>query len=174
MHRPDLRSPTQRARTSPRPLHRVDRVRAPENARDRAHHPSHPAELTAESRMMNWMLPTFASLVLHSHWDRRAVITHVVLAAPALMTPLPALADQASKPSASSMSMDDLLESMATSQSKRTCTSAITCPSEKKKAAALQGSVRSKPSTKNTELSLQPSRATEKHKSKKESSHLVS
>ena len=112
-----------------------------------------------QTRMMIWMLPVYASLMPHGQWDRRAVITRVAHAAPALLTSLPAFAEQASKPSAS-ISMDDLLESMATSQSKRTCTSAITCPSEEKKAAALQGSGRSgsKPPTKNIESSLQPSR----------------
>ena len=76
-HRPDS-GPPRSVRGLLHVLHRVDRVRAPENAETeliiQANRPN-----SAESRMMNWMLPTFASLVLHSHWDRRAVIRMVCL-----------------------------------------------------------------------------------------------
>ena len=96
------------------------------------------------------LLPTiFASQSLflpHAQLDRRTVLAHVAHSS-ALLASLPALADGGAQPSAK-LSFDDLLEDMAADQSKRSCTSAIKCPSEQKKASAVQGGVgRSKSSS---------------------------
>ena len=103
--------------------------------------------------MMNWMLPTFASLVLHSHWDRRAVITMLCLQRRLCDS---YLLWRLTSGRPLFMSMDDLLE--AATANRRDMYIRYHLSGEKKKAAALPGSVRSKPSTKNTN-SLQPAAA---------------